>query len=202
MNLLDQLNRFIAPLRQRVLSLIARAVVLEATEDGTLRRLMLGILQDEITEGVDHFQEYGFISRPLRGCEALVLHLGGDRGFGFVVATDDPRYRPLGLEPGDVVIYNDGDTLAEGEEPPEWVEVPGDGSPVQGLCRITLGRDREIRLSCAKFTVNVNGVPSEFNGETASGGVFETMAQVGRDVVVIDHGDSAGTYVIQRGAEP
>ena len=198
--MLHQLNRLLAPLRNRVLSLVARAVILRATEEEGLRRLMLGILAGETNDNAEIIQEYGFASQPLRGCEAVVLHVGGERSFAMVVATDDPRYRPWKLKPGEVVIYNHADRLAEGEEAPEWLEIPEDESPPQGLCRISLiPEEREIKISCGKFTLEVNGVPSEISAEGATGGVFEDLAQVGRDVVVIDHGDSQGTYVIQRG---
>jgi phage gp45-like len=196
---LDQLNRWIAPLRNRVLSIVARAVINEFTEDAGLRRLTLGILAGETNDNAEFWQQFGFVSRPLNGCEALVLHMGGNRSFAMVVATDDPRYRPLNLQPGEVVIYNDSDRLAEGEEAPDWLEIPEDGTPPQGMCRISLKAGREIEIACAKLTLTVNGEASEFSADGASGGLFETLAQVGRDVVVIDKGDSMGTYTIQRG---
>ncbi|MBI4800439.1 MAG: phage baseplate assembly protein [Desulfarculus sp.] len=200
--MLGQLNRLLAPLRNRVLSMVARAVILQATEEEGLRRLMLGILAGETNDNAEIIQHYGFASQPLRGCEAVVLHVGGDRSFAMVVATDDPRYRPLKLQPGEVVIYGSADRLAEGEEAPEWLEAPEDGTPAQGMCRISLiPEEREIKISCGKFTMEVNGVPSQISAEGTQGGIFEDLAQVGRDVVVIDHGDSQGVYVIQRGGE-
>jgi hypothetical protein len=198
--MLNQLNRLLAPLRNRVLGMIARAVILEAKDEEGLRRLMLSILAGELNDDVEIIQQYGFASQPLRGCEAVVLHVGGDRSFAMVVSTDDPRYRPWKLKPGEVVIFNSADRLAEGEELPEWATPPEGDDPPQGFCRISLiPEEREVKISCGKFTLEVNGVSSEVGAEGAEGGIFEDMAQVGRDVVVIDHGDSMGTYVIQRG---
>ena len=93
--------------------MIGRAVILAVGEDG----LRLSLLEGEETEGVPQMQEYGFASKPLEGCAALAAFQGGNRDHGVVVATEDPRYRPQGLEPGEVVLYTDEDRLGRGREP-------------------------------------------------------------------------------------
>jgi hypothetical protein len=42
---------------------------------------------------------------PLPGAQALVLFRTGGRSMGTVLATEDPRYRPKGLKPGETHGY-------------------------------------------------------------------------------------------------
>ena len=153
-NISEIVNRLMAPLRQRVLLMIGRAVILAAGEDG----LRLSLLEGEETEGVPQMQEYGFASKPLEGCAALAAFQGGNRDHGVVVATDDPRYRPQGLEPGEVVLYTDEDRLGEGESLPEMPAGAPEGWPdpeaeAPGLMRLYFKRGREALLVCKKFSL-------------------------------------------------
>ena len=163
--LLDQFNRLLAPLRQRVLSMVARAVVRAVEEDEGLRRLTVGALAGEEIAGVEQMQEYGFASQPLRGCEAVVLFAGGDRNHGYIINTDDPRFRPLGLAPGEVAVYGQGDALAEGEEAPEfpgelpqgWPPAPGEDDPPMARQRLLFKAGREVVLYCDDFKIAAQG---------------------------------------------
>jgi phage baseplate assembly protein V len=76
-------------------------------DDGKkLQVVQLGLGEDETRDGLERFQQYGLTSVPLAGAEAVVLFVGGTRDHGLVVAVDDRRYRPTGLQPGEVAIYN------------------------------------------------------------------------------------------------
>lgn len=86
---------------------LARAVVAGMKEDSGLRRLNLKILADEVKDGVEHFEPYGYSSRPLTGAEALVVALGGNRDHVIGAVVTDRRHRPKNLEPGEVVIFDD-----------------------------------------------------------------------------------------------
>lgn len=198
MDLTRLIARAVQPLKTRLLLLLGRALISAASEQGGLGRAQVLGLDNELLEEVENPQHYGFASLPLPGSEVFVGFLAGERGHGFLVATGDRRYRPRDLEPGEVVLFTKEDTLAEGEEAPEWYTPPEEG-PAQGLCRIHFREGREIEIICNKLTLQVAGAPSEISGEEATGGIFEQLAQVGRDKIVIPIGDSAGTYYIERG---
>lgn len=103
---LDALNRWIAPLRNRVLNMVARAVVKLADDGKALQELQLSVLAGEVRDGVERFQNYGFTSVPEAGAEAIVIFVGGKREHGLAIAVDDRRYRNRNLESGEVAIYN------------------------------------------------------------------------------------------------
>jgi len=154
MNLSAFIKSLIDPLRQRVLLMIGRALILAAGEDG----LRLKLLADEETEGVPQMQEYGFASVPLPGCEALAVFQGGNRSDGIVVATEDQRYRPKDLQSGEAVLYTDQDRLAEGEALSEMPEGAPEGWPdpsaeTSATMRVHLKRGREVLIVCKKLSL-------------------------------------------------
>lgn len=108
--MMDALNRLLHPIRRRLDNMIARAVVRATNDAGGLRVVQFEALRGEVRGGVEHFQEYGFTSRPLPGAELVALFLGGVRDHPLVVASGDRRYRKRGLAPGEVALYtHEGD---------------------------------------------------------------------------------------------
>jgi phage gp45-like len=100
------LSRLMAPIARRMRLMVSRAVV-ELVNDATrLQAVQVSLLSDEVRDSVERFQEYGFTSVPLPGAEAVALSVSGNRDHVVVVATDDRRYRKIGLQPGEVAIYN------------------------------------------------------------------------------------------------
>ena len=65
---------------------------------------------DEVLDRAERFQQYGLTSHPHPGAEALLLAVGGMRQHPIVAAIDDRRYRPTGLEEGEVCLYSSEDT--------------------------------------------------------------------------------------------
>lgn len=98
--------RLLAPLRNRIANMVARAVVQLVDDKPRLQVLQLGVLADETRDGCERVQEYGFTSVPLPGAEAVVLFVGGRRDHGLVVGVDDRRHRLAGLKAGEVAVYN------------------------------------------------------------------------------------------------
>jgi phage gp45-like len=99
-------NKLLAPLRNQLANLVARAVVQLVNDGAKLQVVQLGVLEGETRAGCERFQEYGFTSVPLPGAEAVVLFVGGRRDHALVVAVDDRRHRPTDLEAGDSALYH------------------------------------------------------------------------------------------------
>ena len=106
---LSQLQRFIQPLRDRVMGMIARGWVRLVYRGEPMQLLQVGVLKDELSDLTEHFQPYGFTSVPLEGMDALVHYLSGDRSAGIVSVVADRTSRPLTLAEGDVAIYHSSD---------------------------------------------------------------------------------------------
>lgn len=100
-------DRMVAPLRARVQMMLARAVVQLVADDKGIQSLQLSALADELIEGAERMQDYGFTSVPHPGAEAVVAFPGGLRSHGLVIAVGDRRWRLKGLQGGEVAMYDD-----------------------------------------------------------------------------------------------
>jgi phage baseplate assembly protein V len=77
-----------------------------------MQGLQVRLLADEVKDGMEHFEAYGYTSNPHPGAEVLAAFFGGDRSHGVVVCVADRRFRLQGLESGEVALYTDeGDKL-------------------------------------------------------------------------------------------
>lgn len=99
------LEKILAPLKRRVRLMVSRAILTAIDDSKGLQQVQLTALSDEVLDRVERLQEYGFTSVPLKGGSALIVCVGGSRSHPVVIATDDPRHRPTGLQPGEVAIY-------------------------------------------------------------------------------------------------
>lgn len=106
------MDRFLAPLKRRVMLMVGRAVV-ELVKDGSkLQGLQVSLLSDELRDDAERFQQYGFTSHPHPGAEAIALSVAGNRDHLVVIAVDDRRYRLMALQQGEVALYTDeGDSI-------------------------------------------------------------------------------------------
>lgn len=100
-------RRILKDLDKRVSNFAARCVIKLVDDAAKLQRLQVTVLADEVRDGVERVQQYGFTSAPKVGAEAVVLFVGGRRDHGLVIAVDDRRYRLTGLKEGEVAIYTD-----------------------------------------------------------------------------------------------
>ena len=98
--LLDQVAR-------RIGMMVGRGTIANVDDNAQAQALQVELLADEAQDGVEKFGGYGFTAVPHPGGEALVVFVGGLRSHGVVVATEDRRYRPRGLRPGEVALYDD-----------------------------------------------------------------------------------------------
>ncbi len=107
----DTISKLIAPLQRRVRLMVARAVVELVDDSKKMQSLQISIRADEERADVERFQQYGITSVPKAGAEALVLMVGGSTDHPVVIAVDDRRYRPKGLQEGEVALYTLADAV-------------------------------------------------------------------------------------------
>lgn len=110
--MIDAIRRMIAPLQTRIANMVSRAVLSRVDDSKRMQIVQLSILDDEVHDDIERFQNYGFTSVPQEGAEAAVIFVGGGRDHGLAVAVDDRRYRVKGLQDGEVAVYSDqGDKI-------------------------------------------------------------------------------------------
>src|SRR4051812_440880 len=92
-DVVSQLNALLAPLRQRVQNLVARAVVTQVDDTKKLQLLQLAVLDGETRDLCERFQEYGYTANPPVNSEAVVIFVGGSREHPLVVGVDSRAAR-------------------------------------------------------------------------------------------------------------
>jgi len=136
---LRQLGHILRPIVTRVQNLAARAIVTLVKDTEALQELQMTVLAGEEVDDAERFQEYGFTSVPIEGAEAVIVFPNGDRSHPLVVAVDDRRYRPVGLERGEVAIYHKDGAI---------IKLNKDGdielTPKSGRNIILAGSDRPV----------------------------------------------------------
>lgn len=107
-----EIAKLLAPLSRRLRLMASRAVLSLISDATGMQIVQVKLLNGEVRDGIERVQNYGFTSVPLPGAEAIFLSLGADRDHGIVITADDRRYRPKGLQGGEVAIYTDEDKAA------------------------------------------------------------------------------------------
>ncbi len=99
-------------LHTRLMLMVARAVLKRIDDSKKMQELQVSLLDGEVRDGVERFQNYGFTSYPKPGAEAVVVFAGGNRDHGLTVVVDDRRYRLKSLAEGEVAMFSDeGDSV-------------------------------------------------------------------------------------------
>lgn len=91
-------------LGSRVRMMFGRGVLRSVTDTGPRQQVQVELLKDELRDGLEHMQNYGFTSHPTGG-DCAVAFNGGNREQGIVLVIDDRRYR-IPLLAGEVAIYD------------------------------------------------------------------------------------------------
>lgn len=99
--------RLIAPYARRIGNMIARGAVSVVNAASKMQTLQVKLMADEVKDGVEHFEPYGFTSHPKAGAEAVGMFFDGDRSHGVVIVVADRRYRLTGLAAGEMAIHDD-----------------------------------------------------------------------------------------------
>jgi phage baseplate assembly protein V len=180
---LDDMKRFIAPLHRRVMLAIGRGTLGPVNDADGLQRSQVTLLAGEVRDNVERIQPYGFSAVPLAGADVLVVCVGGNRDHPVIIGADDRRYRPTGMQPGDVCIYSHQSGHKITLKADRTIEIEGDEITIKGDTKITL----EAPLVEVTGALDVNG---DIRDRAASGGM--SMNGMRADYNTHVHGGSAG----------
>ncbi|MDO5531429.1 phage baseplate assembly protein V [Sutterella sp.] len=146
----------------RLDDIAARGTVSAADGAKKLRVLQVRLLYDEVRDHLEHIEPYGWTAEPKDDGkpEAFVIFPAGDRSHGWVFSVVDRRYRPKGLEPGEVEIYDD-----QGQ----YIKLARDGIEVVTPKKLTATIGESLTATVgAGATVNVTGSVSVTASESAT----------------------------------
>jgi len=104
---MNQVARTLKQVQQRVMMAIARGVVKAISDGGKRQTVQVELLKDELRDGVERMQNYGLTSHPHPGGDAAVVFVNGNREQGIVLAFENRQYRVVGLQQGEVCLYDD-----------------------------------------------------------------------------------------------
>lgn len=164
----NALKRLIDPLKRKILLGISRAIVKAVDDEKKVQRMQVGLLDDEVRDSLERFQEYGFTSVPHDESEAVCVFPGGSRSHGIVIAVEDRRYRLKGLTKGEVAIYTD-----EGD-------------------KIHLKRGHQIEVQTSTLTVNadaavnVNTPKATFSADVEIKGKLDVVGDITSKAEITD----------------
>ena len=101
------IQKLLAPLARRLQNFMARGTVVRSDAGKKMQQLQIRLLADEVADGIEHFEPYGYTARPKPGAEHVTLFVDGDRSHGITIVVADRRYRLQGLEEGEVALHDD-----------------------------------------------------------------------------------------------
>lgn len=105
-------DRLLMPLRRALINLAVKGIVTLVNDDGAMQVVQATLLEGASHDGIENYQPYGLAYCPKPGALGLFLALGGHRSHTVAAVVSDPRYRPTGLESGEVMLYTDeGDQI-------------------------------------------------------------------------------------------
>lgn len=155
MDFVAQLNRLLEPIRVRVRMLICRAIVSMVDDSKAIQIVQLNLTKDDVKDGIERVQNYGFTSKPLNGAEAVALFLQGNRDNGLCIAIDDSRYRMNNLPDGGVAMYDhDGNYVKMTKDNGIEIEAPNKKVTIKASGDIEIGNANLKKLVNEEF-VNI-----------------------------------------------
>ena len=142
----------------RVQALVGRIRMLLVDDSGPVQLVQGRVIGDEVKDQIPRLAEYGFVSSPPEGSDAIVLFMAGERSMGVVIATNNQTFRMRNLASGDVAIHDNRG---------RFVLLSADGITVQG------NADPVLVETTGTITANAGG---DIDATSTGGGINLTAA--------------------------
>ncbi len=108
--LFKTIEKKIAPVKRRVMNMLARGVINLITDSGGVQVVQFSGMAEETHNKVERFQNYGFTACPPEGSECIILFMGGNRDHPVVVSAEHRNSRKSAVagsqsSAGDSLLY-------------------------------------------------------------------------------------------------
>lgn len=118
-------------LMRKMNNFLSRGKLLDFDNTSKVPLLKVGLMANEIYDGLEFPQQFGIKSYPPKNCEVITAHFGGNRNHGTVLNAFDRNLMPDDLEEGETCLYNAFNA------------------------RITLDKDSNIKLENENITITI-----------------------------------------------
>ena len=178
-------GRLLRSLQRRMATLVGRAVLLAVNSGTGLQSVQVRILADEVMDGVEHMEPYGFTSNPLPGAEGVVLNVAGQRGACVGVNFGNRGVRVAGLKSGEVCIYTDeGDKITLKRD--RHIEIE--------TLHLVIRAQEDVRIETKSYAVRATqGVTYETPSFGLGGGSGGCTADIAADMAITGNTTQHGT---------
>lgn len=178
-------GRVLRSLQRRMATLVGRAVLLAVNSGTGLQSVQVRILADEVMDGVEHMEPYGFTSNPLPGAEGVVLNVAGQRGACVGVNFGNRGVRVAGLKSGEVCIYTD-----EGDK----ITLKRDRRMEIETLHLVIRAQEDVRVETKSYAVRATqGVSYETPSFGLGGGSGGCAAAIAADMAITGNTTQQGS---------
>lgn len=141
-------------LEARIKGIVRRGVISNSDSSGAQQTLQTKLLADDVADGVEHMEPYGFTSRPPVGSEGLVFAVGGERAHAVGLNFGNRSDRLADLDEGEVAVYHPSGSsiIMRNDGSIEAVAAPGQ--------TVNLGGVPPAALAVARETDPVTALPN------------------------------------------
>ena len=161
------INRLLDPIMRRVRLIVSRARISAVNDGHKAQNIQATVLNGETLDNVERLTEYGLISVPTAGAEAVIAFINAVRDHPVALVVADRRTRVNGLKPGDSGLYH-----AEGHT----VLLTENGEIVITCKKLRFEVDDSIEANCKTFAVNASESATVTSPAINLNGALETHA--------------------------
>lgn len=164
------INRLLDPIMRRVRLIVSRAKVTAVNDGLKAQNIQATVLSGETLDNVERLTEYGLISVPHAGAEAVIGFINAVRDHPVALVIADRRTRINGLKAGDSGLYHsEGHTILLTEN----------GEIVITGKKLRMEIEDGIEANCKTYAVNASESASITSPAINLNGALETHAQDG-----------------------
>lgn len=144
---MKSLKRALDPIMRRVRLIIGRGKITGVSDGNAMQNVQATVLAGETIDNIERLTDYGLISVPLTGAEAVIGFINAVRDHPVALVVADRRTRPRGLKAGDSGLYhNEGHTILLTEN----------GEIVITGKTLRMEIEGDISANCKRFAVNAS----------------------------------------------
>jgi phage gp45-like len=153
---------------RRVMMLAGMSRVTSLSDQGNVQKVQVQTPLD-LRNDTLRFAEFGFSSGLPNGTDVIVLSLGGDRSAQVAVASNHNGFRHEGLQPGEVVVYNQWGLYVKLKE--DEIEVEAKGQ------KVNINNASDVKVQ-ASGTVTIDVLETKLTGNLTVCGITTTKGLI------------------------